>query len=162
MTSVDKKIRQKTLRMLSNGVYVLTSCTEDRYGAATVTWVSQVSFKPPLIMAAVRRESNVFRCLSASGNAVLHIVGDEQQEIARRFFYPTLAEPGTINGEPFAQGRNNAPVLANLPAYVECRVERILDAEGDHAMVILGVVEAECGDPMRPLTVADATWEYGG
>ncbi len=162
MTSVDKKIRQKTLRMLSNGVYVLTSRSEDHYGAATVTWVSQVSFKPPLIMAAVRRESNVFKCLSASGTAVLHIVGTEQQEIARRFFYPTRAEPGTINGEPFAQGRNNAPVLASLPAYVECRVERILDAEGDHAMVILGVVEAECGALMRPLTVADATWEYGG
>jgi len=162
VTGVDKKVRQKTLRMLSNGVYVLTSRNEDHYGAATVTWVSQVSFKPPLIMAAVRRESNVFKCLAASGNAVLHIVGDEQQEIAQRFFYPTRAEPGTINGEPFAQGRNNAPVLANLPAYVECRVERILDAEGDHAMVILGVVEAECGERMRPLTVADATWEYGG
>ena len=148
--------------MLSNGVYVLTSRNDDHYGAATVTWVSQVSFKPPLIMAAVRRESNVFKCLAASGNAVLHIVGNEQQEIARRFFYPTRAGPGTINGEPFAQGRNNAPVLENLNAYVECRVERILDAEGDHAMVILGVVGAECGALMRPLTVADATWEYGG
>ena len=160
---VDKKVRQKTLRMLSNGVYVLTSRSDDRYGAATVTWVSQVSFKPPLIMAAVRRESNVFKCLDVSRTAVLHIVGDEQQEIARRFFYPTRAESGTINGEPFAQGMTNSPVLANLPAYVECRVERILDADGDHAMVILGVVEADCGERMlRPLTVAAATWEYGG
>ena len=65
---MDKKVRQKTLRMLSNGVYVLTARNDDHYGAATVTWVSQVSFKPPLIMAAVRRESNVFRCLAASGN----------------------------------------------------------------------------------------------
>ena len=39
--------------MLSHGVYVLTSRSEDRYGAATVTWVSQASFKPPLVMAAV-------------------------------------------------------------------------------------------------------------
>src|SRR6266513_1613190 len=43
--------------MLSNGVYVLTARNEDRYGAATVIGVSQVSFKPSLIMAAVRRES---------------------------------------------------------------------------------------------------------
>ena len=162
MTGLDKKVRQKTLRMLSNGVYVLTSRSNDHYGAATVTWVSQVSFKPPLIMAAVRRESNVFKCLAVSRTAVLHIVGDEQQDIARTFFYPTRAECGTINGEPFAQGRTSAPVLANLPAYVECQVERILDADGDHAMVILGVVEAECGNHVRPLTVADAPWEYGG
>ena len=159
---MDKKVRQKTLRMLSNGVYVLTSRSEDRYGAATVTWVSQVSFKPPLIMAAVRRESNVFKCLSASRTAVLHIVGDQQQDIAQTFFYPTRAERGTINGEPFADGRTAAPVLASLPAHVECHVERILDADGDHAMVILGVVEAECGEQVRPLTVADAPWEYGG
>jgi hypothetical protein len=63
---MDAKVKQKTLRMLSNGVYVLTSRTGDRYGAATVTWVSQVSFKPPLVMAAVRRESNVFKCLAES------------------------------------------------------------------------------------------------
>lgn len=159
---MDKKVRQKTLRMLSNGVYVLTSRNEERYGAATVTWVSQVSFKPPLIMAAVRRESNVFKCLSVSRTAVLHIVGNEQQDIARTFFYPTRAECGTINGEPFAQGTTSAPVLANLPAHVECSVERILDADGDHAMVILGVIDAECGERVQPLTVADAPWEYGG
>ena len=84
------------------------------------------------------------------------------QDIAQTFFYPTRAERGTINGEPFAEGRTTAPVLASLPAHVECSVERILDAEGDHAMVILGVVEAECGERVRPLTVADAPWEYGG
>jgi len=160
--AVDAKVRLKTLRMLSNGVYVLTSRSEDRYGAATVTWVSQVSFKPPLIMAAVRRESNVFKCLAMSRTAVLHIVGDEQEDVARRFFYPTRAEIGTINGEAFEEGSTTAPVLASLPAHVECRVERILDADGDHAMVILGVVEAECGERVRPLTVADTPWEYGG
>ena len=159
---MDKKVRQKTLRMISNGVYVLTSRSADRYGAATVTWVSQVSFKPPLIMAAVRRESNVFKCLATSKIAVLHIVGNEQEDVARRFFYPTHAESGTINGEPFAEGKTTGPVLANLPTHVECSVEHILDDDGDHALVILGVVEAECVEQLRPLTVADAPWEYGG
>src|SRR5689334_18481920 len=123
--------------MLSNGVYVLTSRSGDRYGAATVTWVSQASFKPPLIMAAVRRESSVFRCLSESRSAVLHIVGDRQQDVARRFFFPTHAVGATINGEAFMEGRTAAPVLPCMPAYVECELERIVDTEGDHAVVIL-------------------------
>jgi flavin reductase (DIM6/NTAB) family NADH-FMN oxidoreductase RutF len=148
--------------MLSNGVYVLTSRSGERYGAATVTWVSQVSFKPPLIMAAVRRDSNVFKCLEESRTAVLHIVGDRQQEIAHRFFFPTRAEHGTINGEPFAEGATSAPVLANLPAHIECRVERVIDTEGDHAVVILHAVEAECREPVRPLTIAETPWQYGG
>src|SRR5438552_18830766 len=109
--------------MLSNGVYVLTSRSGNRYGAATVSWVSQTSFKPPLIMSAVRRESDVFRCLAESRSAVLHIVGDRQQDIAKRFCFATHAERGTVNGEAFMDGRAGAPVLPNLPAYIECRVE---------------------------------------
>lgn len=159
---MDEKVKQKALRLLSNGVYVLTSRSADRYGAATVTWVSQASFRPPLVMAAVRRESKVFQCLVESGHAVLHIVGSRQQEIARRFFFPTHAVCGTINGEAFMEGSTAAPVLPNLPAYVECRLERIVDTEGDHAVVILRVVEADCREKVRPLTMADTPWQYGG
>src|SRR5258706_3379067 len=148
--------------MLSSSVSVLTSRVEGRSGAATVTWVSQASFKPPLIMAAVRRESNVFECLSESGSAVLHIVGDRQQEVARRFFFPTHAARGTINGEAFLEGKTAAPVLPNLPAHIECELEQIVDTHGDHAVVILRVVEAECQERVRPLTMAARPWHYGG
>jgi flavin reductase (DIM6/NTAB) family NADH-FMN oxidoreductase RutF len=52
--------------------------------------------------------------------------------------------------------------LASLPAHVECEVERIVDTDGDHAVVILRVVEAECREPVKPLTIAETPWEYGG
>jgi flavin reductase (DIM6/NTAB) family NADH-FMN oxidoreductase RutF len=159
---MDAQTRKTTLRMLSNGVYVLTSRSQDRYGAATVTWVSQVSFKPPLIMAAVRQESNVFKCLAESGSAVLHIVGDRQQDLAHRFFFPTDAGRGTLNGEPFAEGKTAAPILPSLPAHLECLVERIVETEGDHAVVILQVVDAECREYVRPLIIAATPWVYGG
>ncbi len=158
----DKLARRKALRMLSNGVYVLTARSRDRYGAATVSWVSQVSFKPPLIMAAVRTDSNVYGCLAESGGAALHIVGDGQQEIARRFFFPTRTGNGTINDEPFTDGGLAAPILTRLPAHVECKVERIVDVSGDHAVVVLRVVGAQCREQVRPLTIAASPWEYGG
>lgn len=159
---MDVGAKRKALRLLSNGVYVLTSRSAERYGAATVTWVTQVSFKPPQIMAALRPDSNVFRCLAESGIAALHIVGDGQGEIARRFFFPTRTACGTINEEAFADGSTSAPILASLPAHVECRVARIFEAEGDHAVVILEVVEAECPEEVRPLTMAQTRWVYGG
>src|ERR1700693_124457 len=137
----DPQAKRKTLRMLLHCVYVLTSRSKDRYGAATVSWVSQVSFKPPLIMAAVRPESNVFKCLAESRSAVLHIVGGKQQETARRFFHPTRAEGGLINGESFAEGSTASPILSSLPAHLECLVERLVETHGDHALVILRVSE---------------------
>jgi len=160
--SVDTALKRQALRKLSSGVYVLTSRTGDRYGAATITWVSQASFKPPLVMAAVRRKSKLLECLVESRVAALHVVSDEQAYVAHRFFFPTAAVDGTLNGEPYLEGVTSAPVLVNLPAYIECRVEQIIDTDGDHAVVILRVVEAECREPVRPLTIAETPWEYGG
>ena len=159
---MDPASRRKTLRMLSNGLYVMTSRSGDRCGAATVTWVSQASFRPPLLMAAVRPDSNVFACLRDSGVAAVHILGLGQVDLARRFFAPTRSDGGGINGEPVRDGVTSAPILCNAPAYVECRVRQILDSLGDHVLVVLEVVGAECRDQVRPLTIAESPWEYGG
>jgi flavin reductase (DIM6/NTAB) family NADH-FMN oxidoreductase RutF len=159
---VELAVRRKTLRLISNGMYIMTARDGAAYGAATVTWISQASFKPPLVMAAVRAESNVFRCLSVSGRAAIHILGSDQREVAQRFFFPTKATDGLLNGEPFSDGRTGAPVLENLPAYFECNVVKVIRDIGDHAIVLLEVVEAECRAAVRPLTIAESPWEYGG
>lgn len=159
---MDPKTKQKTLRLLSNGMYVLTSRSGDRLGVATITWVSQASFKPPLLMAAVRRDSNVFRCLSQSRVAALHVLGADQKQLAQKFFSPTRGAQGELNGEPFFEGKTSAPILKNLPAYLECKVVDIHEEYGDHAIVILEVVEASFDPTVKPLTIADSPWEYGG
>jgi flavin reductase (DIM6/NTAB) family NADH-FMN oxidoreductase RutF len=148
--------------MFSNGVYIVTSASGGRFGGATVTWISQASFTPPLLMAAIRRDSNVFRCMEESQVAAIHLVGRDQAGIAQRFFTPTKVENGCMNVEPFVLGTTAVPILKNAPAYVECRVRRMVDDVGDHVIVVLEVIEAECHQAVRPLTVAESPWEYGG
>lgn len=159
---MDARTKKKTLRMFSNGMYIITSRSGDRYGAATVTWVSQASFKPPLVMAAVRPESNVFKCLVESRVAAIHILDSDQHEMAQKFFSPTTVETGLINGEPFVDGETSAPILQNVPAYIECKVHQIVENGGDHAVAIMEVVNAACREQVRPLTIAESPWEYGG
>ena len=159
---MDPQSRKQTLRLFSNGVYILTARNGEQYGGATVTWVTQASFHPPLLVAAIRRDSNVFRCLQASGAAALHIVAAHQQDIAQRFFTPTTVESGNMNGEPFHQGRTTVPILDNALAYVECGVQQIVDGAGDHAIVVFEVLEAVCREPLHPLTVSESPWQYGG
>jgi flavin reductase (DIM6/NTAB) family NADH-FMN oxidoreductase RutF len=159
---VDQKTKQKTLRLLTNGMYILTSRDGSTLGAATVTWVSQSSFKPPLLMAAVRKDSSVFRCLVKSRVAALHILGSHQQTIAQKFFSPTKADSEALNGEPFFEGKTSAPILKNLNAYLECNVVDVREEYGDHAIVILQVVEAELHNVVEPLTIPGSPWEYGG
>jgi flavin reductase (DIM6/NTAB) family NADH-FMN oxidoreductase RutF len=159
---MDTKTKQKTLRLLTNGIYILTSRAGDSLGAATITWVSQASFKPPLLMAAVRKESSVFRCLSESRIAALHILGKHQKQIAQKFFSPTKGGSADLNGEPFSEGQTSAPILQNLPAYLECQVVDIREEYGDHALVILEVVDAQLLASVDPLTIPDSPWQYGG
>ena len=159
---MDVLRKKRALRCFSNGVYILTSKSGERYGAGTVSWVSQVSFKPPLIMAAVRRESNAFKCLCESRVAALHILASGQQDVAQRFFTPTIVTSGKINGETFVDRATAAPILESAPAYVECNVKHIVDTGGDHAVVIMEVIGADCREPFQPLTIRDSPWEYGG
>lgn len=159
---MDLKKKQKALRLISNGMYIVTARAGTKYGAATVTWLSQASFKPPLIMAAVRPEGSVFSCLSESRHGAVHILGSHQQEIARKFLAATGMKDGKINGEPFIEGTTSAPILKNVLSYVECKVQRIISDGGDHAIVIMEVVNAEHSEDFKPLLVADSPWKYGG
>ncbi len=52
-------VRSEALRLLSGGLYVLTTCTDETIHAAAISWVSQVSFQPPLVLAALRRNSHL-------------------------------------------------------------------------------------------------------
>ena len=158
---MNSQLRKRTLRLLSNGVYVITSSDGSGYGAATTTWVSQASVKPPLVMAAIRPTSNVFKCLVESRAAAVHILDCSQQALAQRFFSPTKVSGNTINGESFVPGLTRVPILESARAYFECVVRHIF-RQGDHAIVLMEVIDAQCRGDVRPLTIASSPWEYGG
>jgi flavin reductase (DIM6/NTAB) family NADH-FMN oxidoreductase RutF len=159
---MDLKTKQKVLRLLTNGMYVITSRSGERYGAATITWVSQASFKPPLLMVALRKDGSAYQCIVESRVAVLHVLDVGQRDLAQKFFAATEQSEGLLNGEPHREGKTRAPILENLGAYLECRVVEIVEKHGDHAVVILEAVEAEVRKDIKPLTVTDSPWQYGG
>jgi flavin reductase (DIM6/NTAB) family NADH-FMN oxidoreductase RutF len=165
---MDVSVRKRALGLLSNGMYVMTSSHGTQHGAATLTWISQASVKPLLVMAAIRLTSNVFKCLEQSRVVAIHILDADQQDLAQRFFAPTRVLGDTINGEPFEPGVTCAPILKNARAHFECVVNHIF-SRGDHAVVVMEVVEAQCRGEIQPLMVAQSPWEvaqspweYGG
>lgn len=159
---MDPKTKQRTLRLLTNGMYILTARSGECFGASTVTWASQASFKPPLIMVAVRKDSNVLHCMRESRAAALHILDRTQKALAQRFFSTTKHAEGSLNGESFVDGKTLAPILQSVKAYLECRVIDIREEYGDHAIVVLEVVDAQLRNQTEPLVVADSPWCYGG
>ena len=157
---MDEKLRGLVLRMFSYGVYILTSKFEDNYCAATVTWVSQASFHPPLISVCIKRDSASYRVIKKRGKFLLHILGDDQKEIAASFFKHTTLENGLINNQTY-QLHDDLPLLDAVPAYLKCKVLEIL-AHGDHPLFLSEVKNAVVHQALEPLELRKTGWNYGG
>lgn len=160
---MDAELKKHSLRMLTYGLYVLTAAAGEEIAAGTVNWLSQASFEPPLIMAAVKKDSHVHALIERSGMMAVNILKAGQKEIAAAFFRPSQVEGEKINGLAFERGpQSNAPLLLDAPAWFEARVTDTV-ARGDHTVLVAEVVEAGVRDfEAAPLVLRDTGWFYGG
>lgn len=136
---MDSDIKKKILRMIPYGIYVLTARSPSGdIAAATVNWVTQVSFDPPLLALGVKPDSGAYAALTESGGFAMNFLGKDQQGAAFAFFKPADCADGKISGEIYHDGANGAPVLESAVACIECSVVEIVE-KGDHYTVIAEV-----------------------
>lgn len=139
---MDPNTKKTTLRMIPYGLYVLTAANADgRVAAATVNWVTQASFEPPLVAVGVKADSQAHALIKDTRAFALNVLGKGQQTLAFTFFKPAERQGQTISGEPFRPGTTGAPILMNTPAFVECTLEATVE-KGDHSIFVGRVVEA--------------------
>jgi hypothetical protein len=121
---MDNDAKKTALRMIPYGLYVLTA--EDGEGsvaAATVNWVTQTAFEPPLVAVGVKVDSGSHALIKSTGAFALNVLGKGQQGQAYAFFKPVERDGDTLGGEPCRTGTTGAPILDNAPAFVECKLE---------------------------------------
>ena len=157
---MNEKYRQQSLRMFSYGVYILSSVNEGEYCVSTITWASQASFEPPMISVCIKRNSASYEIVKKRGEFILHLLGDNQKELAATFFKPTIFENEKLNGQEFSL-ENNLPLLKDIPAYIQCKVIEILE-NGDHPLFLAEVVDAKINNDSNPLELRKTGWTYGG
>ena len=157
---MDEKFKKQALRMFSYGIYVLTSKFEENYCAATVTWVSQASFEPPLVSVCIKRDSASYKVVKERGEFLLHILGEDQKDLAASFFKQTTLKNGFINEQEY-QLQDNLPLLISASAYLKCRVLEIME-NGDHPLFLSEVINAVVQKESKPLELRNTDWQYGG
>jgi flavin reductase (DIM6/NTAB) family NADH-FMN oxidoreductase RutF len=142
---MDANAKKTALRMIPYGLYVLTAEGKDgTVGAATVNWVTQVSFAPPLVAVGVKADSGVHALIKETRAFALNVLGKGQQKMAFTFFKPAQRDGQTVSGEPFRAGSTGAPILEHAPAFIECRLVESVE-RGDHSIFVGEVVEAGVG-----------------
>jgi flavin reductase (DIM6/NTAB) family NADH-FMN oxidoreductase RutF len=137
---MDDQVKQTVLRMIPYGLYVLTTTDGENYAAATVNWVTQASFNPPLVVVAVKEDSHTHKLIMLSNKFALNVLGKGQGQMAFTFFRPTEYDGKTLSGEAFSVGATGAPILQKAPAFLECEVRGIVPF-GDHTVFVGEVVE---------------------
>ncbi|NOX64113.1 MAG: flavin reductase family protein [Chloroflexi bacterium] len=160
---MDATAKKLALRKLTYGLYVLTVRKNDNVAAGTVTWLSQASFEPPLIMVGVKASSGIHSLIERVGAFAINILAEGQKNIAAAFFRPSQIENDRINGYAFEPGpKTNAPLLLDAPAWLEARVVETVK-RGDHTIYVAEIVEAGVRNPeAKPLELSDTGWSYGG
>ncbi len=138
---MDEQAKKTALRMIPYGLYVLTAKAPDgSLSAATVNWVTQTAFVPPLIALGVKTDSGAYAAIKETGQFALNVLGKGQGALAFAFFKPAQLVDGKLSGEPFHPGGHGAPILENAPAALEARVVQIVEV-GDHHTVVAEVTE---------------------
>jgi flavin reductase (DIM6/NTAB) family NADH-FMN oxidoreductase RutF len=139
---MNQDAKKTALRMIPYGIYVLTA--DDGAGnvaAATVNWVTQTAFAPPLVVVGVKTDSGAYGILKQTKNFVLNMLGKAHKGLAFTFFKPAQMEGGKLSGQDIHKASNGAPILDAALAAVECRVTSIVE-QGDHHIVVAEVTEA--------------------
>jgi len=140
--------KKAVLRMIPYGIYVLTA--DDGKGnvaAATVNWVTQTAFAPPLVVVGVKTDSGAYQVVKKAGTFALNMLGKEHKGLAFTFFKPASVADGKISGQAYRKGTTGAPLLEAAPGALECKVTSIVE-QGDHHIVVGEVVEAHLPKPI--------------
>ncbi len=160
---MDPAVKKVALRALNYGLHVLTAVDGEDYAASGVNWVSQASFEPPLVMAAVKADSGAAAIAARSGSFAVNVLGADQMDVAKAFFRSTVRENDTLNGQGFEPGpATGSPLITACAYWFECHITDTV-ARGDHTVFVAEVVEAGVrDDSVRPMVLRETGMNYGG
>lgn len=148
--------------MINYGLYVMTCKGNENIDARTVSWLTQISFEPPIILVGVHKESEMLGLVKEKGSFVINVLGEGQKEIGAVFFKNCIVEGSKINGYETKNGITENPVLLETPSYFECKLKSIFETSGEHIILLGEVVEAGINNEIPSLILRETGWNYGG
>jgi len=160
---MDLEAKKIALRKIPHGIFVVGVKQDAQLNAFTATWLTQVSFTPPLVALGLKKDTLSFQMIQKDPVFSVNILGKNHKPIAEHFVRPATTVGEKLKGIRYQLGKTGAPILDDAIAYFECEVKEIANALGDHAVIIGEVVEAGVRNKDEPtLTLMDTGWHYGG
>jgi len=159
---MDLQAKKTILRKIPHGVYIVGVKEGDQHNAFTGTWLTQVSFTPPLVAVGIKKDSRSLKMIKADGVFSVNFLRKDQKSIAEHFVKPASVVGEKLKKVKYHEGSTGAPILDEVLGFIECKVREIANEHGDHAVVIGEVVEAGNNADEPALALFDTGWNYGG
>ena len=158
----DEKAKRSLLRMIPHPINICGVKDGDIVNGFTLSWTTQASFKPPLIVIGVRSESQSHQMIETSQVFAISFLEKSQTDIAERFFKPQTGVGQRLGDVQYRLGEaTGCPILLDALGFIECRVQGQL-SKGDHSIFMGEVIAATQFKEGEPLWLKDTTWQYGG
>jgi flavin reductase (DIM6/NTAB) family NADH-FMN oxidoreductase RutF len=130
----------------ASGVTVITTAVDGTPYGTTASAVTSLSLEPPMMLICMNRSSATGQAVMRSGAFAVNILGEGDDELARRF-----AGKGDdkFAGVQVETGEHGQPLLVDALAQLVCRVTQPVEA-GTHVVFIAEVHEATArpGEPL--------------
>jgi flavin reductase (DIM6/NTAB) family NADH-FMN oxidoreductase RutF len=144
---------------MTYGIYVLTTAFERRINGMIASWVSQVSYTPPLIAVAVHKNRLSHQLVKESGVFALHVLGKSQRDLVSKFMGSN--PESKFSGTNWQPGLTGCPILPDCAACFECEIKTHIEP-GNHTLFVGQVVNATTTSGADSLTTLDYRGQYIG
>jgi len=157
---------KEALNRIPYGFYSLTSHFEDDANAMVFNWFSQVSFSPRLVAVGLAKKAYTYELINKSGIFAVNIFNKEDQDTLTLFSKARAKQPDKMKNAVYTPGpRTGCPILEGAAAYLECKIVQMVDAGGDHDILVGEVINAgilKPGDVNDTLSLPYVGWSYAG
>ncbi|MFG2043504.1 flavin reductase family protein [Dactylosporangium sp. NPDC048998] len=117
---------------------VTASSAGGAVAALTVNSFTSVSLEPAKVLFCVATSSSSFKVLMESERIAIHILSQDQEDVARRFATSGLSGAEKLGGVSWVPGPDGVPLLLGTPAILAGRRDEVITS-GDHVIVLLDI-----------------------
>ncbi|MDA1016858.1 MAG: flavin reductase family protein [Planctomycetota bacterium] len=147
-----------SLAKLTSPIWIVTSAVGDRRGGLVATMVvsaSIVETAPRLLIGLAKRHATE-QLVSRSLAFAAHLITADQADLLARFGTTSSRDTDKFSGLECRTGVTGMPILEDVLAWFECRVEQTMDT-GDRTVYLGAVVAAGTNSNPndRPMTTVD-------
>jgi flavin reductase (DIM6/NTAB) family NADH-FMN oxidoreductase RutF len=149
--AIEATAFRKVLGQFASGVTLVTTTYDETYFGMTASSFTSVSLDPPLVLFCADKRARSGTMVGPAGFFAVNILAENQREFSDLFAGKGTDEERSDKLAAIGhKAVTGAPILPGVLGWLDCRVDRAIDA-GDHIIYIGLVVASAAREDAKPL-----------